>query len=329
MPDSSTAISISTDSSLNLPVEQRSQSVVQRRRAKTSVGPDSIKSWREPHPNSPYVTSTSLHHRPSPRRPSLASIFRLGQKSKSSTAKSSPQSGPGIELPLESVQRIGSNSSSHVGSDVPPDEEDWDRVESSSDLEGLSHSKVDVSATLKGGRGRSPYAQQQGGVLGTPKRSANASRSSIWGAGDVPQLSSHSESFQSPGIPEALHHYLRANKLSNVQENAEQGECIRRSGPRRSLSKGKRRASGAPSPNPKRPPSRDNRAITSDSVRSVPAQLRQDPSQALDHDASHDDRFTVAMTPENIKPLLENAKEVHVRCTDCIEELRQLLSARP
>lgn len=33
----------------------------------------------------------------------------------------------------------------------------------------------------------------------------------------------------------------------------------------------------------------------------------------------------VAMTPENIKPLLENAKEVKRRLEECIEELRVLL----
>lgn len=33
----------------------------------------------------------------------------------------------------------------------------------------------------------------------------------------------------------------------------------------------------------------------------------------------------LAMTPENIKPLLENAKEVHARLGDCIMEIRRLL----
>jgi hypothetical protein len=37
----------------------------------------------------------------------------------------------------------------------------------------------------------------------------------------------------------------------------------------------------------------------------------------------------LAMTPENIRPLLENAKEVHARLSDCIGEIRALLAARP
>ena len=35
----------------------------------------------------------------------------------------------------------------------------------------------------------------------------------------------------------------------------------------------------------------------------------------------------LAMAPENIKPLLENAREVHARCSDCIAELEALLGS--
>ncbi|KAJ7822320.1 hypothetical protein B0H14DRAFT_2252938, partial [Mycena olivaceomarginata] len=35
----------------------------------------------------------------------------------------------------------------------------------------------------------------------------------------------------------------------------------------------------------------------------------------------------LAMTPENIKPLLENAREVHARLSDCIAEIRSLVAA--
>jgi len=34
----------------------------------------------------------------------------------------------------------------------------------------------------------------------------------------------------------------------------------------------------------------------------------------------------LAMTPDNIKPLLENAKEVHARLSDCILEIRALIA---
>jgi len=34
--------------------------------------------------------------------------------------------------------------------------------------------------------------------------------------------------------------------------------------------------------------------------------------------------WKLAMTPENIRPLLENAREVHARLCDCVEELGKL-----
>ena len=34
------------------------------------------------------------------------------------------------------------------------------------------------------------------------------------------------------------------------------------------------------------------------------------------------------MTPENIKPLLENSREIKLRLADCIEEVRELLAGK-
>ena len=56
--------------------------------------------------------------------------------------------------------------------------------------------------------------------------------------------------------------------------------------------------------------------------------VRSAPPQPLD-DALALPEIKLSMTPENIKPLLENAKEVHVRCHECIRELRALLDAMP
>jgi hypothetical protein len=36
----------------------------------------------------------------------------------------------------------------------------------------------------------------------------------------------------------------------------------------------------------------------------------------------------LAMTPENIRPLLDNAREVHARLTECVSEVRGLLAVR-
>ena len=39
--------------------------------------------------------------------------------------------------------------------------------------------------------------------------------------------------------------------------------------------------------------------------------------------------LALSLTPETIRPLLENAREVHARCTECVDELRALLASRP
>jgi hypothetical protein len=40
-----------------------------------------------------------------------------------------------------------------------------------------------------------------------------------------------------------------------------------------------------------------------------------------------DPKLGMVMTPENIKPLLENAKEVHAKLHECIVEMRALIAA--
>ena len=57
------------------------------------------------------------------------------------------------------------------------------------------------------------------------------------------------------------------------------------------------------------------------SVRSAPPQPLDDPHAFPE--------IKLSMTPENIKPLLENAREVDMRCRECIRELRVLLDAMP
>ncbi|KAL4246133.1 hypothetical protein ABKN59_008972 [Abortiporus biennis] len=305
---SSASVSASTESSLNLP---RPHSVIQRRRAKTSTGPESSKSLRDGrHPNSPYGTS-SLQHKSSPRRPSLASIFRLGQKSKptpSSSSNASPASGPELELSAEDMQRLASGSSTNSHG---VDEEEWDRVDSISDLDQELANRVhglhfgEGSATVRGKKGRSPYLQQTGGVApeASSRRTPNPSLSSIWGR------SSGNESPQ--------------KSSSQLQSPPTSAQPDRQS--RRVLSKSKNRASGVPSPSPKRPPSRSSRKGHGYSPELQADTLPQLPPPPLPPPTSG---FILAMTPENIKPLLENAREVHAKCNDCIGELRDLLAAR-
>jgi hypothetical protein len=133
---------------------------VQGRRAKTSFGPESM-STRMSRPTSPYGPSSLTSSKPSPRRPSLASIFCIGHKNKQ------PQGlGLGHEIGDTShpSRSTSSQSKSASSSAADGEEEDWDRTDSVSDLDAAARAlgiKDDLgseygSATV---RGRSPYLQ--------------------------------------------------------------------------------------------------------------------------------------------------------------------------
>ncbi|KAH7914872.1 hypothetical protein BJ138DRAFT_1123089 [Hygrophoropsis aurantiaca] len=257
-----------------------------RRRSKTSIGPDSVRSTREQPANSPYV-ATSLTHKASPRRPSLASIFRIGQKNKASTS--------GHESSKDSVNdmRAASRGSSRA------EEEDWDQIDAFADLDGAAKALgIDGSATIKGKKSRSPFlpAAEHAPRPVTPKRTPNPSQTSL-----VCEPS-----------PRSIRP-MRSTRLSNVEEIDDDYRQ-----PRSKL-KAEKRIS-LPRTSPQRPPSRSHRGggLTG-SVRSAP------PPQSLDNDSYLLPEFKLAMTPENIKPLLENAKEVHLRLNECIREVRSLL----
>lgn len=372
IPHSTTSIPASTDSSLNLPSVShpnlpRPQSLIQRRRAKTSTGPESMKSLREHHhPNSPYGTAPP--HKSSPRRPSLASIFRLSQKHKTQAtagAASSPANS-GRELSVEDMPHTGSSNSGHVsGGTNTPEEEDWDRVDSASDLDLASKAfgihVADGTATVRGKKGRSPYLQHHldkgaGGFPETPRRTPNPSQSSIFaGSSESPQKSAHpplpSHSPSASVSAQLAQPYYRSAKLSNVKElreaesdvtpHKQERQSRRISG---SSSKGKSAPSPSPNRNRDRPVSRASRRGLQGSMRSTPPQtwMSQGHGYSPELQASGlpfnvppplpageaSSGLALSMTPENIKPLLENAREVHSKCNECIEELRGLLALR-
>lgn len=305
MPASST--SLSTDSSFDGHSQHRYAhprifTQGSRRRPKGSTGPDSVRSTRDARPISPYNPS-SLSAKPSPRRPSLASIFRLGTKNRLPT----PPNAPSTMDSGESNNVISSMTSVSTG------EEDWDRMDSASDLDAAAKAlgiPVDGAATLKGGRnklkskGRSPYLQHEPSVTGsfiaqlTPKRSASGSQSSIWGGGGGGDSPSNQAVAQS-----------RSTRLSNVEEHGDDHRlaCVPPVPPLPSSHGGDSSPSNSRRMTRAGPPA-------SGSVRSMP----QHPVVPLPDPK-------LAMTPENIKPLLENAKEVHSRLNECITEIRGLM----
>ncbi|KAG7099204.1 hypothetical protein E1B28_001071 [Marasmius oreades] len=282
VPASST--SLSTESSVDSTGSHRYPhgkiTTYGRRRAKTSSGPELVRT------GSPYNVSSSLSAKQSPRRPSLASIFRIGQKSKQ-TIPSTTQNTSTVDLSVEDLHHRTRETSSSTGEG----DDDWDHV-SELDHNGARAREVPTI------RGRSPYLQDVQLPGGPPSRpqTPRTQRSSS---------ASHSQtSLQREGLPPAsVGVPTRTNRLSNVEEIVEYNKTPR-----------VKNAAGKASSNSSRPPSRSKNGSKTGSVRSMPQPLGGLPDAKL------------AMTPENIRPLLENSKEVHARLTECIAEIRQLLA---
>ncbi|KAG2066621.1 hypothetical protein BDR04DRAFT_1106425 [Suillus decipiens] len=287
-PPPASTTSLSTQSSMgsqsqhHYPHAHLSESHAQRS-SKTSTRPESARYTRDA-PTSPY-SGQSLKHKVSPRRPSLASIFRLGQKNKNVSS--------GAESSLDSVH--GSRCASR--SSATTEEEDWDRIDSVTDLDGAVRALgTDGSATIKGKKGRSPYVNHPHDMRPmSPKRAACSSQTSL----------------KCEPSPRSIRP-MRSTRLSNVEEVVDDRQA-------RSKSNTQNRISVART-SPSRPPSRNYKLAISGSVRSAPP-------QPPDGDTSLFSEFKLSMTPENIKPLLDNAKEVHLRLNECIREVRALLDA--
>ncbi|CAK5266584.1 unnamed protein product [Mycena citricolor] len=232
--------SFSTDSSS----QSRSthNSTHSRRRAKTSTGPEIISLK----PGSPYNSAKTASA--SPRRPSLASIFRIGRNK-------TPTGMP--------------NESSSEGVSHDEGEEDWDRLSSEAEQQ---HPQQTIR-----GRNRSPYLHPA--LLPNSNTSLGANGATV---------------------------VTRITRLSNVNETVED-------------------ASQPPSPVFSPPPPTGTKttrrpAKNTGSVRSMPPSASSSDAVLAMMTAGK-----LAMTPENIKPLLENAREVHARLMECIEEVRALV----
>ncbi|KAJ7138187.1 hypothetical protein C8R44DRAFT_766994 [Mycena epipterygia] len=281
VPVSSTSVSTESSGDLNTQhlYQHRQVPTTGRRRAKTSAGPESVSSNHRPlSPFDPSSLKTA-----SPRRPSLAAIFRIGKNK-------SPPTSAAADVSLDSTQQSrldlyptfsgisgGRESASNSTGD---EEEDWDRMEdSASDVEAAAALARRGGSTI---RGRSPYLHSSfltpaSGHPTTPMRSPSGSRTSIHdpAGGAAP---------------------TRATRLSNVEEHVDPRVAPKGDSPSRQFS-------------------RSRRGGKTGSVRSMPPVTLPDPK--------------LAMTPENIRPLLENAREVHARLSDCIAEIRALLAAKP
>jgi hypothetical protein len=244
----------------------------------------------------------TLGHKPSPRRPSLASIFRLGQRQRSGAG---PPRTPSSDV-VVSIAAVAAASRTVSGSSrqsSTSSEEDWDRIDSASDIDATASLgiRVEGAGTVRvpSAARRSPYTQQgrnSGDRSPTTRRPPvpAASRSSIF----TDAASGHSHN----------------RKLSNVEEQVDAlgSQAIARRASVRSNRGGSMRVPPAAPVQP-----------MSIRARSAPQTQAPSPAPALQLPDPQ-----LAMTPENIRPLLENAREVQQRLTECVEEVRGLLGAR-
>ncbi|KAH8813375.1 hypothetical protein DL96DRAFT_1625923 [Flagelloscypha sp. PMI_526] len=325
-----------------LPKEKEKEGTFGRRRAKTSSGVlsthttsnananlnptpwDSVRSFQSQTPSqratSPLdsVSSFKAGNAKSPKRPSLASIFKMEKRKASS--KSSSAAG----------------NSTTPSSSTTEDEEDWDRMD---DFR--------------------PPPQPQSVPLETPISGHHllpSSGSDTIRGGTSPYLAFHQNAVKASGSKTSLGSHNppenvppRATRLSNVQEldmDFEEGSDLktptRTNGKERSKVM-KRPGSSCGDPSSGATPeflSATTARSTSytngnsstingsggpgsrtGSVRSMPPTSTAS-SSVLPPGRPSD---ILAMTPENIRPLLENAKEVSRRLVVCIGEVRGLL----
>ena len=319
-----------------------------RRANKSSTGPESVRSASKSKTRSPDGVYPASFSTPklSPRRPSLASIFRNVGGSKRPVSVSvddavAPSATATDDSEARNAMDTGTgDSSSNTG------EEDWDRMDSASDLDAAANAlqvAVDCGGTVRGGgvsrklsknrKGRSPYLQDQHVPSMHPsivqKRSSSGSQTSL-----QQQQGSPTGNFGGQA------QLVRPLKLSNVDETDVPHSPVvptttsrppsRISGkfgsptshPQSSSlrSKPPHLATSATMPILSPPPSLPTQGPSS----STTMPIISSPASGFVAAAAMAGDWKLAMTPENIRPLLENAREVLARLCDCVEELGRL-----
>ena len=241
--------------------------------------------------NSPYgITSLDDRgHRSSPRRPSLASIFRIGQSHAASAGTSITPLGSNLRG--KGLRQKPPTSAKDSRTSITDDDEDnysdWDRMDSASDLEG------GMSPTPR--RAQSPRHHEQSTIKGRHTRTPTTDQ-------------------QQPSPVPPLHSVTPTPKLA-PRENSSQISL--RSSPSKPRLGGRFRSHTTDASVPPPPsagltqPSMSNSGVNSPA--STSAMPTPNPAD-----------FKLALTPENIRPLLEYAKEVSARLNDCISELRDV-----
>ena len=347
-----------------------------KRRSRTSLALFSAAYDESPPPAPPPSNSTKTH-----RRPSLASIFRLGSKKSGSlisgdvaqTDGTTPSSSSSTPPPPSSFAMNSSSfpqesplSSALADSDTEDEEEeeeDWDRMDSASDFEA----RVDKQATLRG-KGKMPSLGSAGAAslasaaatttamaATTPAANTNAtttatytkaissspsafssSRTSLFGNGNgiglgLPSASTSTPAFVAFASPPGSASRPSGPRHSNstTEEYFHQQHQQQLYSKNRSPSATRPGSAGASGPgNGGRYLPLGTRVVSkSGSVKSIisPARPSGGSSSVPPVGFGGMQETKLAMAPENIKPLLENAKVVLGRLVECVEELRALI----
>ncbi|KIM35749.1 hypothetical protein M413DRAFT_325892 [Hebeloma cylindrosporum] len=351
-----------------------------RRANKSSTGPESIRSaskstttptttTRARSPEAVYPASFSAP-KPSPRRPSLASIFRNIGGSKRPVSVSVddmvvrgpiPSSATTTATTASKGDDVGDSgtgdSSSNTGEEEEEgEEEDWDRMDSASDLDAAANAPLQQvveggSDTVRGGggggsrklgknrKGRSPYLVLQDPHVVQPKRSFCGSQASF--QQQQQQQGSPTSNFGTATQAQLV----RPLRLSNVDETDYPHSPVL---PTTTTSRPSSRVSGkfgSPTQSNSiraKPPnvlaaSATMPILSSATTTSAPLPIPiqgppssttmpviSSPASGTGIAVAAGGDWKLAMTPENIRPLLENAREVHARLCDCVEELGRL-----
>ena len=232
-------------------------------------------------------------HRASPRRPSLASIFRIGQ-SQAANNGNTPITPLGSNLRRRRMRRKPSTPAKDSRVSITDDDEDdysdWDRMDSASDFErGMSPTprraqspKHHEQATIKGRRTRTPSVEQQ----------------------------------QPPPVP-PLRLDQSATQTPKPVPPGNSSQASLHTSPSKPRLGGRFRSRTTDAPVPPPPSVGLIRPSVSSSGANTPATNSAMPSP-------NPADLKLALTPENIRPLLQYAKEVSARLSDCISELRDV-----
>jgi len=271
-------------------------------------------------------TIASGPHRLSPRRPSLSALFRLGHSPRANGGRNSSKSRSG-EHHAEDTGGVSTSSATVARDGVDEDGEEWDRME----LEELERNIPSVAnghqddTTNRASRslGLQSGALVTAGLgMGLVSGSALKRRKRDSAPPQKTAQTELSTSSLSLGMAsnaskdDALD--ATTKSPSNKLKRKVSGSKAKSSGGSRQLSPLSQvvspHAIGYAQPSAPRPLSRDLSAPSASSVN-----LPQSSQSAILQSPTTQEQL--ALTPQNLVPLLKYAKEVRTRLKDCLEEL--------